>query len=344
MDASRKIVVAIDESEASSIAFRWVLRNLARKSDHIVFLNSAPYVSVEFPNPDIANEYIVPPVSSMESGETAEKTVSEQSKALVNEYMAQCQEAGISCEGELVRGEPGSWIVDEAKRLRADVVAVGSHDSGVLKRAVMGSVSDHVLHNVHCPVVIVRFSEAHYESLLSKSSGEPRKIVVAVDDSKEAAYAFAWSLQNLCTESDKLTIFHVHHPTSPSVTSAGTGAFGMEEVYIPPDTTDEIEVKALTDKEKLVERYMAYASQETKIACEGMVVTGQTEAKISEGLSLLKADAVVVGTHDRGAIARTFLGSLSDYLAHQSPCPLIVVKHNQNGVSKDDQDLHKHLL
>ena len=39
-------------------------------------------------------------------------------------------------------------------------------------------------------------------------------------------------------------------------------------------------------------------------ACEGMVVTGETESKVSEGLSTLNADAVVVGTHEKGTIAR----------------------------------------
>lgn len=38
-----------------------------------------------------------------------------------------------------------------------------------------------------------------------------------------------------------------------------------------------------------------------------MVVPGPTEVKVCEGLKALKADAVVVGSHDRGAIARSDL-------------------------------------
>jgi hypothetical protein len=40
----------------------------------------------------------------------------------------------ISCEGEVVKGEAGSWIVNEAERLNAELVVVGSHAYGVLKR------------------------------------------------------------------------------------------------------------------------------------------------------------------------------------------------------------------
>lgn len=340
MGTQRKLVVAVDESDASEVAFRWVLQNLARKSDHIVVLNSAPYVGLQFPDPDIANEYIVPSVASVEAAEVAEKAVTEQSKTLVSKYLTQCQEMGVSCEGEVVKGEPASWIVDETERIHADVVAVGSKDLGVIKRTLLGSVVDQVLHNVHCPVVIVRSSEVLQENLSRQGSETSRNIVIAVDDSKEAVDAFVWSLHNFCKETDKVTIYHVHNSAVPTITSTGTGEFGMEEVYLTPDKTDEMEVKALTESEKLVERFMAYVSRETKFSCEGMVVTGQTEAMVCEGLAALKADAVVVGTHDKGVLARTFLGSVSDYLAHESPCPVIVVKQRQDADSHDRS--HKH--
>ncbi|MCO5590607.1 hypothetical protein L7F22_044578 [Adiantum nelumboides] len=335
MGSQRKLVIAVDESDASDIAFRWVLHNLARKSDHIVVLNSAPYVGLQFPDPDIANEYIIPSVASVEAAEVAEKAVTEKSKVLVSKYLTQCQEIGVSCEGEVVKGEPASWIVDESERLHADVVAVGSKDLGVIKRTLLGSVADEVLHNAHCPVVIVRSSEALQDNLSLQTSDKSRNIVIAVDDSKEAVDAFVWALHNFCKETDKVTIYHVHNSTVPSVTAAGTGEFGMEEVYVTPDSTDEMEVKALTDSEKLVERFMAYMSRETKVSCEGLVVTGQTEAMVCEGLAALKADAVVVGSHDKGVLARTFLGSVSDFLAHESPCPVIVVKQRKTGEVAD---------
>jgi hypothetical protein len=41
-----------------------------------------------------------------------------------------------------------------------------------------------------------------------------------------------------------------------------------------------------------------------QIKCEGMVVTGQTEVKVCEGLQNLHADAVIIGTRDRGTLAR----------------------------------------
>ena len=47
-------------------------------------------------------------------------------------------------------------IVWVAEQIGADVVVVGSHGRGALKRLVSGSVSEHVVHHSPCPVLVVR--------------------------------------------------------------------------------------------------------------------------------------------------------------------------------------------
>lgn len=54
------------------------------------------------------------------------------------------------------RGEPGATICRVAAREGVDVVVVGSHGRGIVGRALMGSVSNHVLHHATCPVLVVR--------------------------------------------------------------------------------------------------------------------------------------------------------------------------------------------
>jgi hypothetical protein len=57
-----------------------------------------------------------------------------------------------------------------------------------------------------------------------------------------------------------------------------------------------------------------------QIKCKGMVVTGQTEVKVSEGLKNLHADAVIIGTRDRGILARYtyyYLANLQSILSCQ---------------------------
>ena len=53
-------------------------------------------------------------------------------------------------------GDPGGVICVLAEEVDADVVVVGSHGKGVLKRVFLGSVSEHVLRHAPCPVLVVR--------------------------------------------------------------------------------------------------------------------------------------------------------------------------------------------
>jgi len=53
-------------------------------------------------------------------------------------------------------GDAGPMITWVAEHEQSDVIVVGSHGHGVLKRMLMGSVSAHVIHHAPCPVLLVR--------------------------------------------------------------------------------------------------------------------------------------------------------------------------------------------
>jgi nucleotide-binding universal stress UspA family protein len=48
----------------------------------------------------------------------------------------------------------GPALVDLAAQLPASVIVIGTRGRGGLRRAVLGSVSDHVVRNAPCPVVV----------------------------------------------------------------------------------------------------------------------------------------------------------------------------------------------
>lgn len=52
-------------------------------------------------------------------------------------------------------GAPGPTLVDLATELPASVVVIGTRGHGGLRRAVLGSVSDHVVRHAPCPVVVI---------------------------------------------------------------------------------------------------------------------------------------------------------------------------------------------
>jgi nucleotide-binding universal stress UspA family protein len=57
---------------------------------------------------------------------------------------------------EVVEGEPRTVLCSAAEKHRADLLVLGSHGYGAVKRALLGSVSDYCAHHAHCSVMIVK--------------------------------------------------------------------------------------------------------------------------------------------------------------------------------------------
>jgi nucleotide-binding universal stress UspA family protein len=76
----------------------------------------------------------------------------QQAQALVERGRAQ----GLDVSFLIWTGDPGDMIVEAAEAERADMVLVGSHGRGPVGRLLLGSVSEHVVRNAPCPVLVVR--------------------------------------------------------------------------------------------------------------------------------------------------------------------------------------------
>jgi nucleotide-binding universal stress UspA family protein len=56
----------------------------------------------------------------------------------------------------VLRGDPARALCELAEERHADAIVLGTRGRGGVKRALLGSVSDHVVRNAPCPVVITR--------------------------------------------------------------------------------------------------------------------------------------------------------------------------------------------
>jgi nucleotide-binding universal stress UspA family protein len=56
-------------------------------------------------------------------------------------------------------GQPASTIVKAAKDWPADVIVIGSHGRGGVRRALVGSVAEAVMRHAPCPVLVIRAKE-----------------------------------------------------------------------------------------------------------------------------------------------------------------------------------------
>lgn len=57
---------------------------------------------------------------------------------------------------KVVKGSPKQAIVEEAENWGADLIIMGSHGYGFWQRALLGSVSESVVHHAPCSVLVVR--------------------------------------------------------------------------------------------------------------------------------------------------------------------------------------------
>ena len=53
-------------------------------------------------------------------------------------------------------GKPGEAIVKFAEEKKVTMVIMGTRGLGSIRRTIMGSVSDYVVHHAHCPVIVCR--------------------------------------------------------------------------------------------------------------------------------------------------------------------------------------------
>ncbi|MDO8250041.1 MAG: universal stress protein [Rhodoferax sp.] len=69
------------------------------------------------------------------------------------------KEANISYECEVASGDPAHTLIDILERYGCDLVVMGASGMSTLRSALLGSVSNEVLHAAGVPVMIVKLNE-----------------------------------------------------------------------------------------------------------------------------------------------------------------------------------------
>lgn len=67
--------------------------------------------------------------------------------------------AGVDYECEVAKGDPAHTIVEISERFGCDLIVMGARGNSALRSAMMGSVSNEVLHASAVPVLIVKAPE-----------------------------------------------------------------------------------------------------------------------------------------------------------------------------------------
>ncbi|CAN6300819.1 unnamed protein product [Urochloa humidicola] len=155
----RRVVVAVDESEESMHALSWCLSNVvsaakaaAAPPPAVVLVHARSPRPFYYPAVDGTGYFLTQQVmDSMDQYmASAADTVVTKAKSICTAFPS------VRVETCVEKGDPRDVICGAAEKAGADMVVMGSHGYGFLQRALLGSVSNHCVHNCKCPVVVVK--------------------------------------------------------------------------------------------------------------------------------------------------------------------------------------------
>ncbi|MDP6282128.1 MAG: universal stress protein [Acidimicrobiales bacterium] len=148
-----------------------------------------------------------------------------------------------------------------------------------------------------------------------------RRIVVGVEGSGYARAALIWAIEEAHHRDAVVEVLTCYSPTYvPAAPDLG---------YVPLDSFDllsEVEKMQTEVIESAVECANHPEVEVRKIVKKGRAA--DTLMAAAEG-----ADMLVVGNRGRGGFAGLRLGSVSQSIAHHSPCPLVIVR---TGLAEDN--------
>jgi len=142
------ILICTDGSEAANHAAAEGLALLRPDQDLVVLtVVDSVDLSVGAPVSGFAGAGLSP-----EEIDRTREGLLEEGQAVVDQAVAALGLTGARTM--VLEGAPGQVVCEAARELSAKAIVMGSRGRGGVKRALLGSVSDHVVRHAPCPVVI----------------------------------------------------------------------------------------------------------------------------------------------------------------------------------------------
>jgi nucleotide-binding universal stress UspA family protein len=147
-------------------------------------------------------------------------------------------------------------------------------------------------------------------------------ILVAVDGSRHAEQALADAIDLADCERARLTLFTAVAPT-PAVAYAGASG----------DAITTLAQAAEAKAEAILRRAVQRVPNDVPVTT--VLSKGPVEPALVRQLADGRHDLVVMGSRGRGAVRSALLGSVSHYVLHHSPIPVLIV-HAPGPPATDD--------
>ena len=160
------VIVAVDGGEESMDALRWAIDNLKLRSpapgstdppgSFIVLHVQPPPTIAAGLNPGAIpfggpSHVEVPAFTAAIEAHQGRIT-----QAIIDHALKICSEKNVNVKSEVVIGDAKEKVCELVEKLHADLLVMGSHTFGPIKRMFLGSVSNYCANHAQCPVVVVK--------------------------------------------------------------------------------------------------------------------------------------------------------------------------------------------
>ncbi|MFC4119840.1 universal stress protein [Nonomuraea zeae] len=204
------------------------------------------------------------------------------------------EHTGLKVEAALAPGDPRTALIRAARD--AELLVVGGHGVGGVRGLLVGSVAFGVAGHAPCDVAVV-----HELPSLPRA-----EIVAGVDGSPQAHRV----LESAFAEAEL---------RGAVLRTVRAWAWPHVSGFEPADAEDERH--QLLDLKQTI---AGHRERHPDVVVVAEVIHGHPVAVLREAAQ--GADLLVVGSHGHGTFAGMLLGSVSQALVQQAPCPLIVVR------------------
>ncbi len=203
------------------------------------------------------------------------------------------KEVRIPAEVVVTRGNPRVLIPFFARKWSSDLIFVRAHVRKDFEHWMVGSVARSVVTSAPCTVQIVRDQPKDHAHTLHSA----RRVLLATDGSETSMAAAEALAGRPWPEGSEFKIVTVEEPWLIRPTSTTLNVNSAEEV-------------------------LASAG----LKATAVVLSGNPKEVILEEAKKWNADLIVVGSHGRRGFKRFLLGSVSDAVAMNAHCSVVVVR------------------
>ena len=148
-----------------------------------------------------------------------------------------------------------------------------------------------------------------------------KKILYATDLSKNSSFAFLYATDVARRHNAKIVILHAIEPV-PAYADAYSGITDELKLKQQEETVEEIRKHLGQFCEKAESQI---GSPCVELVSKILVPRGHPPEEILNAADKEGCDVIVLGTHGKGFLAHTFLGSVSNAVLHRTQKPVFII-------------------